>query len=121
LHVTRFALSPARRDKRTVRRRRKEPIIMPRFAKQPGCPASATLQAYGAGTLSYLARRGVAAHLAACEFCGAELSLFERCATAVEPPEVEPPAPSMPLALRLFARSALAEIAAACAEETLAA
>ncbi len=88
---------------------------MPRFAKQPDCPASATLQAYGANTLSFLARPGVAAHLAACEFCGAELSLLIQTAPAVEPPTVEPPAvksfmPAMPLALRLFAQSALADI-----------
>jgi hypothetical protein len=87
---------------------------MPRFAKQPGCPASATLQAYGANTLSFLARPSVASHLAACEFCGAELSLLlTQPARAVERPEVEPPPPAMPLALRLFAQSALADIAAA--------
>ncbi|HZG53022.1 MAG TPA: hypothetical protein VEZ40_12880 [Pyrinomonadaceae bacterium] len=86
---------------------------MPRFAKQPGCPASATLQSYGANTLSFLARPGVAAHLAACEFCDAESSLLIEGAPAVEPPEVDPHAPAMPLALRLFAQSALADIAAA--------
>lgn len=89
---------------------------MPRFAKQPDCPASVTLRAYGAGTLSFLARPGVAAHLAACEFCGAELSLLTRAARAVETSEVEqppPPAPAMPLALRLFAQTALADITAA--------
>jgi hypothetical protein len=85
---------------------------MPRFAKQPGCPASAALQAYGADTLSFLARAGIAAHLAACEFCGAELSLLTKPARAVERPEVEPPPPAMPLALRLFAQSALAGVAA---------
>jgi hypothetical protein len=87
---------------------------MPRFAKQHGCPTSAALQAYGADTLSFLARPGVAAHLAACEFCGAELSLLTQPARAVERPEVEPPPPpAMPLALRLFAQSALADMAAA--------
>lgn len=90
---------------------------MPRFAKQPDCPASVTLRAYGAGTLSFLARPGVAAHLAACEFCGAELSLLTQAARAVETSEVEPPppppAPAMPLALRLFAQTALADITAA--------
>ncbi|MDX6271772.1 MAG: hypothetical protein QOD28_2995 [Acidobacteriota bacterium] len=89
---------------------------MPRFAKQPDCPASATLQAYGAGTLSFLARPGVAAHLAACDFCGAELSLLLVHGTRpVKPTEVEPTittTPAMPLALRLFAQSALAEVAA---------
>lgn len=86
---------------------------MPRFAKQPDCPTSATLQAYGADTLSFLARPGVATHLAACEFCGAELALLTQPARAVERPEVEPPPTVMPLALLLFAQSALADMAAA--------
>jgi hypothetical protein len=90
---------------------------MPRFAKQPNCPASATLQAYGADTLSFLARHGVAAHLAACEFCGAESALLTHAARVSERPEVEPPPPVMPLALRLFAQSALADIAAAARNE----
>lgn len=88
---------------------------MPRFAKQPDCPASATLQAYGADTLSFLARPAVAAHLAACEFCGAELSLLIQPAPAIKPLTIEPPdtaplPPAMPLALRLFAQRALADI-----------
>jgi anti-sigma factor ChrR (cupin superfamily) len=88
---------------------------MPRFAKQPDCPASITLRAYGAGTLSFLARPGLAAHLATCEYCGAELSLLTRAARcSVETSEVEPPpAPAMPLALRLLAQTALADITAA--------
>lgn len=84
---------------------------MPRFAKQPGCPASATLQSYGANTLSFLARPGVAAPLAACEFCGAESYLLISDAPAGEPKEADAHAPAMPLALRLFAQSALADIA----------
>lgn len=83
---------------------------MPRFAKQHGCPASATLQSYGAGTLSFLARPGVASHLAACEFCAAELSLLSAQVAHDVLPRIEPP--EMPLALRLFAQSALADIAA---------
>jgi hypothetical protein len=91
--------------------------IMPRFAKRPDCPASATLQAYGANARSFLARPGVAAHLAACEFCGAELSLLAQPAPAFEKPESEPLPPPMPLALRLFARSALADMADAARSE----
>lgn len=96
---------------------------MPRFTKQPGCPASATLEGYGADRLSFLARPAVRAHLAACEFCGAELALLTQGVHAVEPPQVEPPVPPpVPLALRLFAQSALADIAvAARAGEMLAA
>lgn len=88
---------------------------MPRFAKQPHCPASATLQAYGAHALSFLARPGVASHLAACEFCDAELSLLTRRLSAVEMPGDENP-PALPLALRLFAESALADLNAARVE-----
>jgi hypothetical protein len=84
---------------------------MPRFAKQPDCPASAALQAYVADKLSFLARPGVAAHLAACEFCGAESSLLAQPAPAFESPEIEPLPPPLPLALRLFAHSALADMA----------
>ncbi|HEY0082851.1 MAG TPA: hypothetical protein VGB61_08685 [Pyrinomonadaceae bacterium] len=97
---------------------------MPRFAKRPDCPSSATLQSYGANTLSFLALPGVAAHLAACEFCGAELSLLTGRAHALQSPSVSAsespsgpltPPPPLPLALRLFAGSALAEMAdAAC-------
>lgn len=83
---------------------------MSRFAKQSDCPTSATLCAYGAGTLSFLSRPGVAAHLAACEFCDTELPLLIEHAPAVET-TFAPPA--LPLALRLFAESKLADIAAA--------
>lgn len=90
---------------------------MPRFVKQPDCPASAALQAYGANTLSFLARPAINAHLAGCEFCGAELSLLARSAApAAQPrPEFEPP--PLPLALRLYAESALADAAAAARAE----
>jgi hypothetical protein len=84
---------------------------MPRFIKQPGCPASAALRAYGANTVSFLARAGIAAHLDACEFCGAELSLLTQLAPSAEP-RAEIELPPLPLALRLFAQSALADVAA---------
>ena len=89
------------------------------FAKQHGCPTSATLSAYGAGTLSFLARQSVAEHLAACEFCGAELALLslQRAPLADEMPEAAHAAiatPPMPLALRLLAESVLHDMH--CAE-----
>jgi anti-sigma factor ChrR (cupin superfamily) len=87
------------------------------FAKQLGCPSSATLSAYGSGTLSFLARLSVAEHLAACDFCGAELSLLRtQHAHAVgvdEMPETHvnvAAAPPMPLALRLLAESLFGEM-----------
>jgi anti-sigma factor ChrR (cupin superfamily) len=87
---------------------------MSSFAKQPGCPTSATLSAYSSGTLSFLARPCVAEHLAACEFCVAELSLLAACAPAVETLDAHRyVAPQMPLALRLLAESMLSEMHAA--------
>jgi hypothetical protein len=78
------------------------------FAKKENCPASETLEAYRADTLSIIARRGVAAHLRACEFCGAEVRLLARAAN-VEVETSTNDAPPVPFALRLFAESRLAE------------
>jgi anti-sigma factor ChrR (cupin superfamily) len=97
---------------------------MHRFAKQPDCPASATLAKYAAGTLSFLALPSVAEHLAACEFCGAELSLLSRHAPAavVETTQSFKAAPPIPLALRVLAESMLADVnATVCAGERRAA
>jgi hypothetical protein len=86
------------------------------FAKQANCPASDTLEAYRADALSAASRRGVTAHLRACDFCGAELRLLAR-ATNVEV-QVDD-APPVPLALRLFAESRLAQGAAVAAHKSL--
>jgi hypothetical protein len=99
---------------------------MSSFAKQPGCPSSAVLSAYGLGSLSFLARRGVAEHLGACEFCGAELSLLlAPHAPALVPPDAHnaavTTAPPMPLALRTLAESVLSEMHAAPVAERRAA
>ena len=83
---------------------------MPRFAKQADCPSSAALAALAAGTLSPLARLAAAPHLCACDCCAAELRLHERAAAVQTETTYEPP--PMPLALRLFAESKLAESAA---------
>jgi hypothetical protein len=97
---------------------------MSSFAKQPGCPSSAALSAYGLGSLSFLARRSVAEHLAACEFCGAELSLLlapQASANASLDAHVAADAPPMPLALRTLAESVLSEMHAAPVAERRAA
>lgn len=94
---------------------------MSRFAKQPFCPSSATISAYNAGTLSFLVRRSVADHLAVCEFCSVESTLwlpFPAPAAAPEMPEAyavaaEAGATQVPLALRLLAESTLSELQAA--------
>jgi hypothetical protein len=89
------------------------------FAKQRGCPSSAALSAYGAGTLSFLARQSVAEHLDACEFCGAESALLSlhsahAAGTVSEAPHDDADAaPPVPLALRLLAESLFGEMHAA--------
>ena len=92
---------------------------MSSFAKQSVCPSSATLSAYGSETLSFLVRRSVAEHLAACEFCCAESALLAQHAPAVEPLDARDDdcavtaTPPMPLALRLLAESIFGELHAA--------
>lgn len=99
---------------------------MPRFAKQVNCPASDTLASFAANALAPLARQGVGLHLRACDFCAAESRLYARAAAVATADDEttaaaetnnaacrEPAAPQMPLALRLFAESRLAEMAAA--------
>lgn len=93
---------------------------MPRFTKQADCTTSAALAALAAGTLSPLARLAADRHLRACDFCAAELRLHLRAATAGAKaattdagPATTLEPPPMPLALRLFAESKLAEPAVA--------
>lgn len=81
---------------------------MPRFAKQVSCTPSQTLAALRAGALSPLARQGALLHARSCDFCAAELQLLSAASLDVVTPEPPP----MPLALRLFAESKLAEAAA---------
>lgn len=102
---------------------------MSSFAKKPFCPSSATLSAYNAGTLSFLVRHSVAEHLATCEFCGVEstlwLSLPANAAARAMPDAhdadaqagIGTPAGSsqLPLALRLLAESTFSELQGAAA------
>jgi hypothetical protein len=80
---------------------------MPRFTKQVGCTPSESLAALRAGKLSPLARRSAELHLGSCDFCAAELRLLG--AAPAEAVVAVPEPPPMPLALRLFAESKLAE------------
>ena len=82
---------------------------MPRFAKQASCTPSATLAALRAGELSPLARQSAELHSRSCDFCAAELQLLSAAAASHV---VTPEPPPVPLALRLFAESKLAEAAA---------
>jgi hypothetical protein len=89
------------------------------FYKQATCPAAETLLAYHTRSLALARRRVVASHLAACEFCGAELQLL-----ADHPPDdgcdqlLEITAEAMPLGLRRLAEAILSgstrTIMAAC-------
>ena len=88
---------------------------MPRFGKRHDCPSSEVLCAHGAGALPPLPGLAAAAHLRSCDFCGAESRLLAR---SVEP-RAATPAPEMPLALRLFAESRLAEMNAVAAYKNL--
>jgi hypothetical protein len=93
---------------------------MPRFTKQADCTPSAALAALAASTLSPLARLAAEPHLRSCDFCAAELRLHKRAAaqnetttammTAMTTTMTTEP-PPVPLALRLFAESKLAEAA----------
>lgn len=90
---------------------------MPRFAKQSNCLSSDVLASFAANLLSPLARQGVGLHLRSCDFCAAESRLHE-CAPrerAFAATAFESADPPVPLALRLFAESRLADIAAASA------
>ena len=78
------------------------------FRKSSGCPSSETLLAYGRSKLHRGRKDWVETHLAACDFCRAELQLLncypcvcERATVGEVPPE-----------LREFAESVLAGIAA---------
>lgn len=82
---------------------------MTRFAKKETCPSSHTLSDYAADALPPLARRAARAHLRACDFCAAEVSLLARDASTQVAADA-PAAPPLPLALRLFAESRLAEV-----------
>jgi hypothetical protein len=107
---------------------------MIRFTKRAICPSSEMLAAYRDDALAPVLLRAVAAHLGECDFCAAEFRLLAvsahkmsgdaqtksaRIATRESASEiahaqeegVASDAPPVPLALRLFAESRLAESA----------
>jgi hypothetical protein len=83
---------------------------MNRFAKRATCPSTPTLEAHRAAALAHDTARFVAAHLADCDFCSAELRLLDASSAAPSDAD-EQSAPPVPLALRLFAEQRLADIA----------
>lgn len=75
------------------------------FYKQVICPSSEVLLAYKDSSLALTQQAGVASHLAACDFCGAELKLLAEHFPAVE--EEECAVVAIPLNLRLLAEALL--------------
>lgn len=77
------------------------------FRKLKTCPPAELLLRYSGTGLAWGRRRRVAAHLALCDFCGAEMQLLARHApggrAAAAPPG------EMPLGLRRLAEDMLAE------------
>ena len=82
---------------------------MTRFAKKQTCPSSQALADLAANNLPPHARRAAERHLRSCDFCAAEVRLLARDA-APDATTTSDEAPPVPLALRLFAESRLAEI-----------
>jgi hypothetical protein len=80
---------------------------MTRFAKRAICPSSEILEAYRDDVLAPVLVRTVEAHIDDCDFCDAESHLLGVAARAQA--DAASDAPPMPLALRLFAESQLAE------------
>lgn len=72
------------------------------FCKAPTCPSAETILRYEDGRLTRGRRRRVAAHLAACDFCGAEAWLLARHPPAGWRARVAEAAP-IPAALRRLA------------------
>lgn len=78
---------------------------MPQFLKKQNCPSAERLLAYRGDSLPPLERERVSAHLAACDFCGAEVRLLAH--HPAQPEAIAPfsLSPAMEeLAARLFAQ-----------------
>ncbi len=75
-----------------------------RFCKLKTCPSAERLLAYHAGTLTPEEAHETFTHLAACDFCDAEITLLAKCL-----PERDSPyhAVEMPASLRLLAKTLL--------------
>jgi hypothetical protein len=74
------------------------------FRKTPTCPSSNVLLSFCTQTLSAEIATLVRHHLAACEFCRAEIPLL---AHYTEPVKGECKAPDLPINLRILAESIL--------------
>ncbi len=73
------------------------------FCKQATCPSSEMMLSYQRAALATERREWIASHLAACDFCGAELQLL----TEHSPLEEEYVLVDIPLSLRRLAEALL--------------
>jgi anti-sigma factor ChrR (cupin superfamily) len=73
------------------------------------CPSAETLVLYGEARLVRGVKRKVAAHLATCDFCDAEMHLLKTHPPKYEPVSGVPEAVAMPAALRRLASDLMAE------------
>ncbi|MBV9957635.1 MAG: hypothetical protein JO360_04405 [Acidobacteria bacterium] len=75
------------------------------FCKRASCPSAETLLTYRSCGLEAITDEHITQHLAACDFCGAELQLLGECPQA---DEGETFATEIPLPLRRLAEEILA-------------
>lgn len=78
------------------------------FRKQKTCPSAEVLLLYKDARLAATRRQSVAAHLAACDFCGAELQLLSRHWTRAAVRRAASAAIEMPSNLRRLAEDLMA-------------
>lgn len=80
------------------------------FRKQKSCPSAEMLLRYSEAGLTRVASRRVATHLAACDFCGAEMHLLKQHPPTKEYLSQAPEAAdAMPASLHRLALDLLAE------------
>lgn len=84
------------------------------FRKTRSCPSAETLLLYRRAGLGHARRRKVVAHLAACDFCSAELQLLAHHPATPALPYAPQPVP-MPAALCRLAEDLLSTPARLCA------
>ena len=80
---------------------------MATFRKREDCPTSLRLVAYQAGDVEREEGRTIGKHLAACEFCSAEVEFYERYPQSADEPEETPAQVSMPKPLYDLAEALL--------------
>lgn len=80
-----------------------------RFRKLKTCPPAEMLQLYGEARLVRGVQRKVAAHLAACDFCGAEMQLLRTYPSRHQQLTHDPEPAAIPAPLLRLARDLMTE------------